>query len=340
MILLLADIIVVPKDYTINPGDLLMVSVYSRKVKVSEYNAYVDNRGYFPLILGGAKPISVKISGLTLDSASKVLLKEFSFFVKDIGDVSLNLLKPSEFFVYLYGNVQRAGAVKVNSLTRLSDLIFSDNVLPFSSLSRIKLNSREVSIWEGLRGNLDHNPLLKDGDSIFIPKTDRVVYVVGFTSGGFVKPVEYEDGDDVYTVIWKLGISSEIYRILKVVVGEKEVDLNHKLSSGDTIFLVKFPNFVIVTGEVKEPKKVEFEPGLTVIDYINLAGGFTERANRRAIFVKRFGDERAFRVPPDYQPSPGDAITVSRVYLTYSEILSTLSFILTFTTFYRVFFGR
>ncbi len=340
MIFLIANIIVVPKDYTINPGDVLMVLIYSRKVKISEYSAYVDNAGYFPIAIGNAKPLSIKISGLTLDSASKILLKEISTFVKEIDGLSLNLLKPSEFFVYIYGNVQRAGPTKVNSLTRLSDLVFDENVLPFSSLSRIKLNSRTVSIWEGLKGKPEHNPLLKSGDSIFIPRTESVVYVAGYGSGGFIKPVEYEDGDNVYSIIWKLGISAEIYRILKVLVKDKEVDLSQNVLPGDTIFLVKFPNFIIVTGEVKEPKKIEFEPGLTVIDYINFAGGFTEKADKKRIFVKRFGDKRLFKVSHNYQPLPGDAILVSRVYFTYSELLSTLSFVLTLTTFYRVFFGK
>jgi len=340
MIFLLADITVVPKDYTINPGDLLGVSVYSRKVKISEYSAYVDNNGYFPLSIGNAKPLSIKISGLTLDSASKILLKEISVFVKDIEGLSLNLLKPSEFFVYLYGNVQKAGPFRVNSLSRLSDIVFGENVLPFSALSRIKLNSKTLSIWEGLKGNLENNPLLKNGDSIFIPRSDKVIYVVGYGSGGFIMPVEYEDGDDVYTVLWKVGLSAEIYKILKIVVDGREVDLKYDLSPGDTVYVVKFPNFVIITGEVKDPKKVEFEPGLTVLDYINLAGGFTERANKKAIYVKKFGNKKTFKVPADYQPSPGDAIIVQRVYFTYSELLSTLSFIVTLTTFYRVFFGK
>ncbi|MEO0148771.1 MAG: SLBB domain-containing protein [candidate division WOR-3 bacterium] len=332
-------IFIVPKDYTINPGDLLRISIYSKSVKTLDYTDYVDNDGFFPLIFSpNSKPERVKLLGLTLDSASKVILNMFRNFVKikGIDGVSVNLVKPSEFYVYIYGNVQKSGPLKVNSLTRLSDVIFSENVLPFSALSRVVLNGNVLSIWRGLRGDIKNNPLLKNVDSIFVPKTDSVVYVVGYLTDGFIKPVEYNSGDDVFTIIWKIGYGKDLYKIFKAFINGKIADLNDKVSPGDTISLMIFPNYVIVVGEVSEPKRVEYQPGLTVLDYINLAGGFSDRADKRRISIKMFWNNRTKRVPLDYKPMPGDAIYVPRVILTYQEILSTLSFILSATTLYFV----
>ncbi len=332
-------IFIVPKDYTVNPGDLLRISIYSKSVKTLDYTDYVDNDGFFPLIISpNSKPERIKLSGLTLDSASNVILNKLRNFmkIKGVDGVSVNLVKPSEFYVYIYGNVQRSGPLKVNSLTRLSDVIFSDNVLPFSALSRVVLNGKVISVWDGLRGDLKNNPLLKSGDSIFVPKSDSVVYVVGYLTDGFIKPVEYNAGDDVFTIIWKLGYGKELDKVFKAFIKGKVVDLNYKVLPGDTISLMIFPNYVIVVGEVSEPKSVKYQPGLTVGDYINLAGGFTEKADRRRVSLKMFWNNRTKRVPLDYKPMPGDAIYVPRVLLTYQEILSTLSFILSATTLYFV----
>lgn len=335
----LRKIFIVPKDYTISPGDLLRISVYSKSVKTLDYMDYVDNNGFFPIIVSpNSKPERVKISDLTLDSASKVILNRLRNLlkIKGVDWVSVDLVKPSEFYVYIYGNVQKSGPLKVNSLTRLSDVILSDNVLPFSALSRVVLNGKVISIWKGLRGDIKNNPLLRNGDSIFISKTDSVVYVVGYLTGGFIRPVEYNTGDDVFTIIWKLGYGKDLDKIFKVFINGEIVDLNHKVSPGDTIGLMIFPNYVTVVGEVLEPKSVKYQPGLTVADYINLAGGFTDKADKRRIYLKMFWNNRTKRVSLDYKPMPGDAIYVPRVFLTYQEILSTLSFILSATTLYFV----
>lgn len=327
-------VFIVPKDYTINEGDMLRVSVYSKSVKVWDYSEYVDGKGYFPILINPTSKVGkIKITGLDMDSAGKVILNSLKRYVPSIDFVSLDLIKPSEFYVYVYGNVKVSGPLRVSSLTRLSDIILGDNVLPFSALSRIVFNGKTLSLWNGLRGDLENNPLLKNGDSIFIPKTDSIIYIRGFFTNGLMKVVEYNFGDRVVDILWKSGYSHVIDQIFEVKVNGKKVNIYENVHSGDTLEFSRYPNYISVVGEVRNPMSVEYKVGLTVADYINLAGGFTDRANRKNISVKRFKGNKFIKVPLEYEPSPGDAIYVGRVLLTYSEILSTLSFLMSAATF-------
>ncbi len=322
-----------PKDYRIDKGDMLKVSVFSRKVKVWDYVEYVDGRGYFPVKVSPYSSVGkVKISGLSLDSASRIIYIGIKKFIPKIDIINLDLVKPAEFYVYIYGNVQESGPVRVSSLTRLSDVVVKENTLPFSSLNRIYLNGETFSIWKGLRGDIKNNPLLRSGDSIFIPKTDSVVFVVGFFTKGYRRPVEYNQGDDIISILWKAGYGISIDKIAFVKKNGKIIGFYDKVSVGDTIEFVKYPNYVLVSGEVKNPTSVEYSPGLTIIDYINLAGGFTDKASSGGIYIKKFGHSKFFKVSPDYIPEPGDIIYVPRTFLTYGEILTTMSFIISTTS--------
>ncbi|HED17708.1 MAG TPA: polysaccharide export protein [Gammaproteobacteria bacterium] len=82
-----------------------------------------------------------------------------------------------------------------------------------------------------------------------------------------------------------------------------------------TVSLLQYRNFY-VNGWVKNPGGYPFQPGMTVRKAITLAGGFSERADRKNIVV----------IPgktPDVAPSqitlsdlvaPGDVITVKRSF--------------------------
>ena len=67
-----------------------------------------------------------------------------------------------------------------------------------------------------------------------------------------------------------------------------------------------------VNGEVKQPGGVDFQPGLTLRKAISLAGGFTERANKKGALVISDSDpdRKEREVDLDYSVQPGDIITV------------------------------
>lgn len=67
-----------------------------------------------------------------------------------------------------------------------------------------------------------------------------------------------------------------------------------------------------ITGEVSEPGSYEFVAGMTVINAVILAGGYTRRANQKTIEVRRrVGDDtKKLDLKEDSPIFPGDTIRV------------------------------
>jgi protein involved in polysaccharide export with SLBB domain len=60
-----------------------------------------------------------------------------------------------------------------------------------------------------------------------------------------------------------------------------------QLRAGDVVYIPKRPNFVMVDGSVYNPTAVTFKPGKDAGWYLKQAGGPTNSANKRAVFVIR-----------------------------------------------------
>lgn len=73
----------------------------------------------------------------------------------------------------------------------------------------------------------------------------------------------------------------------------------------------KYRNFFI-KGEVKRPGGYPYQPGLTVIQAVTLAGGFTERASKDKLLVQRKGKTQTYRVRANSSLGPGDILTVDQ----------------------------
>jgi protein involved in polysaccharide export with SLBB domain len=60
-----------------------------------------------------------------------------------------------------------------------------------------------------------------------------------------------------------------------------------QVRAGDSIYIPKKPNIVIVDGSVYNPTAITFKPGRDAGWYLERAGGPTELANKKAVFVVR-----------------------------------------------------
>jgi protein involved in polysaccharide export with SLBB domain len=71
-----------------------------------------------------------------------------------------------------------------------------------------------------------------------------------------------------------------------------------------------------ILGEVNKPGQYEFTKGLTVLNAIAIAEGFTYRARKSAVFVTHRGQARELRmvVAPNLMVVPGDTIRVGERY--------------------------
>jgi len=82
-----------------------------------------------------------------------------------------------------------------------------------------------------------------------------------------------------------------------------------------TVMIVEYRQFY-VRGEVKNPGGFPYRPGLTVEKAITVAGGFTERASRKKIFVtsETGGRDSLVKVDYDTPVRPGDVILVEESF--------------------------
>jgi protein involved in polysaccharide export with SLBB domain len=71
-----------------------------------------------------------------------------------------------------------------------------------------------------------------------------------------------------------------------------------------------------ILGEVNKPGKYAYSSGLTVLNAVATAEGFTYRANKRRVFVKHAGATREAEVKltPSTPVQPGDTIRIGERY--------------------------
>ncbi len=60
-----------------------------------------------------------------------------------------------------------------------------------------------------------------------------------------------------------------------------------EIRAGDTLFIPKRPDFVYVSGQVFNAEAITYEPGRQARWYLRRAGGATQTANRKSIFILR-----------------------------------------------------
>lgn len=104
-------------------------------------------------------------------------------------------------------------------------------------------------------------------------------------------------------------------------VDELTADVRNRLNDGFirnasvTIMVLTYRPFFIL-GEVNKAGEYEYKDGMTVIAAIARAEGFTYRARKNYVFIKREGVEKEVRVDvtPGLLVHPGDTIRVGERY--------------------------
>nr|MCV4207779.1 polysaccharide biosynthesis/export family protein [Roseomonas sp. SXEYE001] len=79
-----------------------------------------------------------------------------------------------------------------------------------------------------------------------------------------------------------------------------------RLEDGDTIVIPERSEVVMVAGEVTAPQAVLWRPDMTVDEYVQKAGGFTQRGNLSNIMIRRASGELVLE--PREGPRPGDEL--------------------------------
>lgn len=113
----------------------------------------------------------------------------------------------------------------------------------------------------------------------------------------------------------------------RLVVASSDGITDIRLQDGDVITIPEISDSVLISGEILVPQAAVYRSGMSVIDYVESAGGFTERADRDQILLVRQNGavEHARNTPL----RPGDEILVMPKAPTHNlQLASTLTQIL------------
>jgi polysaccharide biosynthesis/export protein len=247
-------------SYTLGPGDRLRVDIFN----VPEYS------GEFPILADGSinLPVigSVPVQGQTIQRASSLLTGYFSRYVKR-PLITISLLAPRPVQVSIAGEISRAGSYTVPFTLENRKFPTVGQIIQLAGGTNQTANLRQVqvrrastgrvvsvNIFDVLqRGNTSQDISLRDGDTIFIPRSENV------------------SSADLLRVSGS-NLANQDTAIKVAIVGEVGKPGTYTLKGEST------PSATGVPGRVSPP---------TLTEAIKIAGGSTASADLTKIRVRR-----------------------------------------------------
>jgi len=162
-----------PEPYRVQPGDVLMVSVWKEQDLMSEVLVRPDGGMSFPLVG------DVRASGRTIDELRTLVDERLSKFIPD-PSVTIAVKQIGGNRVYVLGKVNRPGAFEFSQpIDVMQALSLAGGATSFAALDDIQIlrrdpagkqASRRFRYSEVERGRgLEQNILLKSGDTVVVP---------------------------------------------------------------------------------------------------------------------------------------------------------------------------
>ncbi|MET0535096.1 MAG: polysaccharide biosynthesis/export family protein [Steroidobacter sp.] len=162
-----------PEPYRIQPGDLLIVSVWKEQDLMAEVLVRPDGGLSFPLVG------DVRASGRTVDELRTLVDERLSKFIPD-PSVTIAVKQIGGNRIYVLGKVNRPGEFAFSQpIDVMQALSLAGGATSFAALDDIQIlrrdpagkqTSRRFRYSEVERGrDLEQNILLKSGDTVVVP---------------------------------------------------------------------------------------------------------------------------------------------------------------------------
>jgi len=111
-----------------------------------------------------------------------------------------------------------------------------------------------------------------------------------------------------YSYLGELEISGKTTQEVEELVASKLKE-GYLLNPSVSVTVLEYRPFFI-NGEVTSPGDYPYQPGLTLEKAVSIAGGFTDRASRRKIYLLRGDSDKRSRIGFQDAIEPGDIVTV------------------------------
>jgi protein involved in polysaccharide export with SLBB domain len=277
------DNIPVTPDYAIGPGDELRLQIWGQ---VNQHGSFVvDRSGSISLPEVG----TIHVAGLQFSQLTDFLRSQIARVYRNF-DLNVNLGQLRSIQVFVVGQARKPGSYTIGSLSTLLNALFSSGgPLPQGSLRDIQVKRAGDTITHFdlydllLHGDKTKDVRLEPGDVIFIPDVGPQVAVLGSVT----TPAVYElRGEKTFNQVIALaggltnvaaGSQIRVERIYKHAQrSELDVDLSTvdsaPVQDGDIIsassILDRFQNAVTLRGNVANPGRYQWHPGMRISDLI------------------------------------------------------------------------
>jgi protein involved in polysaccharide export with SLBB domain len=331
-----------PETYVLGPGDIL--SLFTWGSFEGQYQLTISPEGM--LLVPEMGPID--ISGLTLTQARGKVSESINQKYRNV-EFTISLVDLRVFKVYIGGAVLNPGAYPATAMTRVSEVIdlagglfegpnAADKTQPLSyrdinpwykvsSKRNIKVTRQNGEIINAdilkldLAGNPAFDPLLSDGDRIFIPIRESSINLYGIF-GAVRNPgyFEYSSRDSLSDLInlahgVTMDADSQAVEVVRFQADNQQtssiaVDLNSPgwnipLKSDDRVYVKPIQGYhekyqVLLVGEFKYPGYYAItEDSSTLRDIVIKAGGFTDLASFEEAEMTRVSSEEL--IDPEFE---------------------------------------
>jgi protein involved in polysaccharide export with SLBB domain len=339
---------VAPASYVLGAGDEIDVQVFGDSELSRVITIKPDGTIALPLIN------EVKAAGKTTGQLETELVKMYSKYVKEPRvTVVVRALRVDR--VYLLGQVARPGDYPLRPNLNMFELLASAGGptnradLAKAVIIRGKTETIKLDLIDAFVKSQPPAVTLLDGDTIFIPETDRSMVALGQVNRpGSFGLLEGQRLSDLLAatggVTAKAGLSKafimrngqqmpvDLKRVL-----DGDVDANIPLKAGDMLVVPESKERIIVLGAVGKPGPYDLTENMTLIDALAGAGGPTQKSNLGGAQLVRMegGKPKATPLKADQvmegkylegniKLHDGDVIYVPERGMNFLEFLSTI----------------
>lgn len=314
-----------PASYTIGPGDILQVILTGMINDAMVVQVGPQGDVYIP-------PAGLmKVEGQTIIEVRDYIDEELSRYLINY-ELSVQLLRARRIKVYLLGQVRQPGTyIALAGTTALSlvqtagtlvtnpqaiDFVESEVAHPYfraltSGAGRwleVYRNGERVDRMDladvAVRGRVQGDIVLEDGDALFVARNTNPVVV----RGGVARPGTYEirRDDTIFDVLAQAGgyrnmmmldlvqverldADGDDAEIIELNLADPEFNAGEfSFQPGDILRVPEVRDQVYVLGAVWMPQAVDFHEGWNALDYIAAAGGPVSPADDAAIRIVGF----------------------------------------------------
>ena len=296
------DLLEVPSDYIIGPGDGLQIRVWGQLS--GDLRVTVDRAGQIYIPQVG----QISVAGVHYGQLEEHLKSEISKVFKNF-NLTANVGRLRSIQVLVVGNARYPGTYTISSLSTLVNAIFaSGGPTPQGSLRHIQVRRDGATITDFdfydllINGDKSKDVRLQPGDVLYVPHVGPLVAI----SGSVNTPAIYEmkDNSTLNDLIEVAGDLSTVADTSKVMIdrfvdhqARKTLEFPYdeqsralSLKDGDIVrvfsIVPRFEDTVTLRGNVANPGRYPWKPGMRVRDLIPNAQALLTRGywrNRAAI---------------------------------------------------------